>query len=378
MAQLSGGGTANLAPIEAQIAALQAAQATLESGKQPSDADLTAIAAAGTAGFGIELLALATAAAGRAKLGLGSAATAASGDFDTSGAAAAAQAASQPLDADLTAVAALSTQTFGRSLLTQSSAAKVRETLELGTAALQASGAFDAAGAAAAAQAASQPLDSDLTAIAALATTVFGRELLVLASAAKAREAIETNSLLQFEETVWRQGMPEKFWPTLWDFRIWKFQASVQVAASVHLCRFKAPRNITARGLSFVTVVASTANDECAVVMKDETGKKTIASSGAVASKLNPTVARQDVDFTADVLLEAGKIYYPGFQYNTIGGTAATILTAETQNGNSVAGIFGTGPPNAYLGGPVTVFPWVGEPAFSIRQTGVFLIIRER
>lgn len=44
--------------------------------------------------------------------------------------------------------------------------------------------AFDALGSAAAAQAASQPLDSDLTAIAALATTAFGRALLTLADAA--------------------------------------------------------------------------------------------------------------------------------------------------------------------------------------------------
>lgn len=43
--------------------------------------------------------------------------------------------------------------------------------------------AFDALGAAAAAQAASQPLDADLTAIAALATTAFGRALLALADA---------------------------------------------------------------------------------------------------------------------------------------------------------------------------------------------------
>src|SRR5258706_10706593 len=38
--------------------------------------------------------------------------------YDAAGAAAAAQAASQPVDADLTAIAALTTQTFRRSLLT--------------------------------------------------------------------------------------------------------------------------------------------------------------------------------------------------------------------------------------------------------------------
>jgi len=48
---------------------------------------------------------------------------------------------------------------------------------------------FEVAGAAAAAQAASQPLDSDLTAIAALTTTAYGRAFLALADAAAARTA---------------------------------------------------------------------------------------------------------------------------------------------------------------------------------------------
>lgn len=53
--------------------------------------------------------------------------------YDASGAAAAAQAASQPLDSDLTAIAALTTTTFGRSLLTQADAAAARTTLGAGT-----------------------------------------------------------------------------------------------------------------------------------------------------------------------------------------------------------------------------------------------------
>lgn len=60
----------------------------------------------------------------------------------------------------------------------------------LGTASTQNIAAFDAAGLAAAAQAASQPLDGDLTAIAALTTTTFGRSLLTQADAAAARTAI--------------------------------------------------------------------------------------------------------------------------------------------------------------------------------------------
>lgn len=65
-------------------------------------------------------------------------------------------------------------------------------TTPMGTAAGQASGAFDAAGAASAAQAASQPLDSDLTAIAALTTTDFGRAFLTMANAGAVLTALGT------------------------------------------------------------------------------------------------------------------------------------------------------------------------------------------
>jgi hypothetical protein len=92
----------------------------------------------------------------------------------------------QPIDSDLTAIAALTTTAYGRSLLALADAAANRTALGLGTAATTNSTAYDAAGLAAAAQAASQPLDSDLTAIAALTTTTFGRALLALANPADA------------------------------------------------------------------------------------------------------------------------------------------------------------------------------------------------
>lgn len=113
---------------------------------------------------------------------------------DPAGSSAAAQAASQPLDSDLTAIAALTTTAYGRAQLTEANAAasiaalgldadlatlalpasttisafgasliddaaasNARTTLGLGTAAVAATGDFDAAGAAAAAQAASWP-----------------------------------------------------------------------------------------------------------------------------------------------------------------------------------------------------------------------------
>lgn len=158
---------------------------------QAVDADLTAIAALSTTPFGRAVLGLADAGALRTAAGLGTAATANTGDFDSAGAAAAAQAAaiaaSQPLDSDLTAMAALTSTSYGRAFLALADAAAARTALGLGTAATQASTAFDTAGAAAAAQAASQPLDSDLTAVAALATSSFGRGLLTLADAAALR-----------------------------------------------------------------------------------------------------------------------------------------------------------------------------------------------
>jgi hypothetical protein len=90
-------------------------------GKQGLDADLTAIAALATAGYGRSLLELASASDGRTLLGLGTAATHAHGDYDLAGAAAAAQAASQPLDADLTTIAGL-TATTDRIIQSKSSA----------------------------------------------------------------------------------------------------------------------------------------------------------------------------------------------------------------------------------------------------------------
>lgn len=85
-----------------------------------------------------------------------------------------------------------------------------RTNLGLGSAATQNTSAFDAAGAAAAAQAASQPLDSDLTAIAALTTTAFGRGGLTQVDGPGFRtyigagvgDALTTNPLSQFAATT--------------------------------------------------------------------------------------------------------------------------------------------------------------------------------
>lgn len=151
-----------------------AAQAAAIAASQPLDSDLTAIAALSTTTFGRSLLELANAAAGRIAFALGTAATSNTGDFDAAGAAAAAQAASQPLDSDLTAIAALTTTTFGRALLTQANAAATRSTIGAGTSD------FDGVFASLTSKPTTlvgygitdgQPLDGDLTALAALTGT---------------------------------------------------------------------------------------------------------------------------------------------------------------------------------------------------------------
>lgn len=84
----------------------------------------------------------------------------------------------QPIDADLTAIAALTTTSYGRSLLTLASATALAAEVD----------SFFLTPAEG--NAAYQPLDSDLTAIAALTTTSYGRAFLALADAAAARTAI--------------------------------------------------------------------------------------------------------------------------------------------------------------------------------------------
>jgi len=116
-------------------------------------------------------------------------------------------AAYQPLDSDLTAIAALATTSFGRAFLGLSNAAGARTHIDAEQAGVAASlvsaheaaadphPTYTTAAELSTALAAYQPLDSDLTAIAALSTTSFGRGLLALADAAAARTALALGAL---------------------------------------------------------------------------------------------------------------------------------------------------------------------------------------
>lgn len=91
---------------------------SIAAGRQPSSATLTALAALTTNAYGRELLELASASAARTKLGLGTAATKAEGAFQTA-------------NEQLTAIAALTTTEVGRALLTKGTKQELREYLEV-------------------------------------------------------------------------------------------------------------------------------------------------------------------------------------------------------------------------------------------------------
>jgi hypothetical protein len=101
--------------------------ATAASTYQPLDSDLTTLAANITA-FGHSLVDDANAAAARTTLGLGTMATETATNYLTTAAAAAGY---QPLDSDLTSIAALTTAAYGRSLLETTSEANFKATVNL-------------------------------------------------------------------------------------------------------------------------------------------------------------------------------------------------------------------------------------------------------
>lgn len=123
-------------------------QTRLAAYAQPLDSDLTAIAALSTTSYGRALLALADQAALVALLP-----------------------SYQPLDSDLSSIAALSTTSYGRALLALADQAALVALLP-----------------------SYQPLDSDLTSIAALTTTTYGRAFLALANQAALMALLSASS----------------------------------------------------------------------------------------------------------------------------------------------------------------------------------------
>jgi len=254
-------------------------------------------------------------------------------------------------------------------------AVAARANLGLGTAATHPAGDF-------------QPTDADLTAIAALSTAPFGRSLLELANAGAGLTALgaaaashthaeaDITGLVADLEQIERRGLPAKWWWALTGL-VSGFGTANMGATGAAFWKFVPRRSMTVRGLSFVVSTAATKNDECAVAIKGANGKTNLATSGAVLGKLNAN-GRQDVDFTADVELVAGTTYYPALQQNTIGETAAAFITWNLVS-TTIASLISGNPGEAFLLSANPTFPFANEPTPTATQTSrPLLIVRER
>lgn len=311
-----GGGGPETDPIAVpEIAAEETRAKAVEGNKQPLDSDLTALAALSSTSFGRTFIELADAAAARTKLGLGTAATTAASAYDAAGAAAAAQGASQPLDSDLTALAALTSTAFGRTFIELADAAAARTKLGLGTAATTSSGAYDASGAATAAQAASAPL------VHATRHMLGGEDAVTLPQ-------YDLFDLLPYT-------VPMEMYPGT---------TQTPIAARTYLVRFTVSKKRVFRFLRWpVGVVGTGTEDKVDGGIYQVTGAAKLTrlgSSGAIKTNFT-TLGVKANEFTANVTCEPGIAYFCALTQEVVTGTPQVL--ALLNNNGSVGDMVGTG-----------------------------------
>jgi hypothetical protein len=291
----------------------------------------------------------------RTSLQLGSAAQAATSDFATAAQGAlaatavqpAALAGYQPVDSDLTAIAALSTTSYGRALLTLADAAAGRTALELGTAATTAASAYATAAQGALADTAVQPaalggyqpLDSDLTAIAALATTTFGRSLLTQADAAAARSAIGAAAVgggsLVYAVNNWitpQVGNPSN--------------GGTATASRLYLTAFEVKRacTISDLGVQVITGVASSSLQLGVYAANSTTGLPTGLPLGTTGNITSASAQAVSGSVSTQFTLQPGVVYWIGINQDA----AITIRSIGT--GSFAGSIIGSATLSDVLG----------------------------
>jgi hypothetical protein len=169
-------------------------------------------------------------------------------------------------------------------------------------------------------------------------------------------------------------GLPGKFWWAL-SAQAFTFATGVPGAKVPFACRFEPWRDMTIAGISIKVTTKSATNDSVAAFMLAADGKTQLAASGAVAGKVNGSVARQDIDFAKAVKLEAGQIYYPTFQY---GESAAPASLARLEAGQT-ADLFGAAKPDRLMvQSAATTFPMAGETEIGATGSASYcLLVRE-
>ena len=318
---------------------------------QPHDATLDALSGKSLTGTGSIVLSSApviTAPTGivKADVGLGNVDNTSDAGKPVSTATQTALDGKQPLDSDLTAIAALSTTTYGRALLTLANATALAAEVD-GFFLTPAEG-----------NAAYQPLDSDLTAIAALSTTSYGRSLLALANATALAAEVDSFFLTPAEGNAAYQPLDADLTALagnstdgLWAHTGAGAGAARTLTAPAAGLTISNPAGVAGNptfalandlaaleGLSANGLVARTATDTMAA--RTLTGPAegiTVTNGGGVAG--NPTLALANDLSALEALASTGLAARTGTdtwaqRTLTAGATGAIVIT----NGNGVSG----------------------------------------
>jgi hypothetical protein len=194
-----------------------------------------------------------------------------------------------------------------------------------------------------------QPTDTDLTAIAALSTTTFGRELLELANATKGREKLgaaaaahaAAHQLGGTDALALPQYDPFDLLPGVWGGQVATGQPPT--AKRAYFVRFTVARKRIFKCIRWAVTTAGGGEDkiDCGIYVVNGAMLERLGSSGAVKITTNTVTGVKINEFTGTVTCEPGVVYYAAKSWETV--TGAPQFAAVLNNNSNYGDIFGTG-----------------------------------